>query len=239
MNSITGTTGFVAAAGGRAGDVTLGAIINAAKADNSSNLISTPSIVTLDNVEADLSVGQNVPVTTGEVLSASNSNPFRTVERRDIGVQLKVTPRINAGGAVTLTVRQEVSSIAGPVTPGSGELIFNSRQFNTTVLVDDGDIVVLGGLLDQTDTEGASKVPGLGDLPGIGGLFRSSNNTRSRRNLMVFIRPSIIRSAADAGAIAAQRFDFMRADEAASRPDAKSALEAAVRDYLKTNPPAP
>ena len=230
--------GLTAGFGAQAGDVVFGAIINAVKSDSTSNLISTPSIVTLDNKEAHLSVGQEVPVTTGEVLSASNSNPFRTVERRDVGVQLQVTPQINAGGGITLALRQEVSSVAGPATVGSTELAFNKREFDTTVLVDDGDIVVLGGLLDQSNSAGVDKVPGLGDLPGIGGLFRSNNRQHSRRNLMVFIRPTILKSRADAQGLAARSYDFIRADEQAGADGGKSALEAAVRDYLKTNPPA-
>ena len=237
-SAVAGQPGLTAAFGGQAGDVVFGAIINAVKSDSTSNLISTPSIITLDNQEAHLSVGQEVPVTTGEVLSASNTNPFRTVERRDVGVQLQVTPQINAGGGITLTLRQEVSSVAGPATVGSTELAFNKREFDTTLLVDDGDIVVLGGLLDQSDTQGVDKVPGLGDLPGIGGLFRSNNRQRTRRNLMVFIRPTILKSRADAQSLAAKSYDFMRADEQAGADDGKSALEAAVRDYLKANPPA-
>ncbi len=239
VNSINTTPGLVGGVGGRAGDVVIGAIINAVKSDSASNLLSTPSIVTLDNKEANLSVGQEISVTTGEVLSASNSNPFRTVERRDVGVQLRVTPQINAGGGITLAIKQEVSSVAAQAAGATTDPIFNKREFETNVMVDDGDIVVLGGLLDQSDTTGADKVPGLGDLPGIGGLFRSSSTNRTRRNLMVFIRPTILKSARDAEVLAAQRYEYMRADEAAARPDAKSALEAAVRDYLKAQPPAP
>lgn len=239
INSVNTSSGLVGGAGGRAGDVVIGAIINAVKSDSTSNLLSTPSVVTLDNKEANLSVGQEISVTRGEVLSASNSNPFRTTDRRDVGVQLRVTPQINAGGGITLAIKQEVSSVAAQAVTTQGDPIFNKRAIETNVLVDDGDIVVLGGLLDQSDETGADKVPGLGDLPGIGALFRSSTANRTRRNLMVFIRPVILKSARDAEVLAAQRFEYMRADEAAARPDAKSALEAAVRDYLKAAPPAP
>ncbi len=138
------------------------------KSDAASNLLSTPSVMTLDNESASLLVGQEVPITTGEVLGVANTNPFRTVQRQDVGVQLEVKPQINADGAITLVLRQEVSSVAGPVSAGFNELILNKREIETTVLVDDGDIVVLGGLLDQNERLQVDRVPGLGDIPVVG-----------------------------------------------------------------------
>jgi general secretion pathway protein D len=236
-NAIAGSNGLLGGVGGEAGDIVLGAIVNAAKSDTASNILSTPSIVTLDNEPAILSVGQEVPVTTGEVLGDANTNPFRTIERRDVGVKLEVTPQINAGGGITLELTQEVSSVAGPVVAGFPELAFNKRLFSTTVIVDDGDIVVLGGLLDQSNTQGSDKVPGLGDIPGIGALFRSNSRTSSQRNLMLFIRPTIVRNRLDAQAITARNYEYMRGQEIMSREDARSALEEAVREYLQALPP--
>ena len=194
-------------------------------------------MLTLDNEPAKLLVGQEIPVTTGEVLADSNTNPFRTVQRQDVGVQLEVKPQINAGGAITLLLRQEVSSIAGPVSAGFNELVLNKREITTTVLIDDGDIVVLGGLLDQNERASVEKVPGLGDLPVLGHLFRSNAIERNKRNLMVFIRPTIIRNPVDAQAVTAPRYDYMRRQEIDARGDGISALEDAVRNYLRAEPP--
>jgi len=175
------------------GDGLFGMIFNAIKRDSGSNLISTPSLLTLNNREAEFLVGQNVPITTGEVLSGNNNNPFRTIERQDVGVKLRVRPQINADGSITLVLRQEVSSV-DPFSVSFGELVFNKREIETSVLVDNGEIVVLGGLLDQNESVTTEKVPLLGDIPVVGGLFSSENRTRSNTNLMIFIRPVIVGS---------------------------------------------
>jgi len=214
------------------GDLLFGMIINAVKRDQGSNLLSTPSIMTLDNKEASILVGQDVPVTTGEVLGSANTNPFRTVSREKVGIELKVRPQINADGAITLYIRQEVSSVSGVVSASSPELIFNRREIETTVLADDGGIVVLGGLLDQGERVSTEKVPGLGDLPGIGGLFRSKARQKNQTNLMVFIRPTILRTAADAEALAKTRYADIRDQEAALTPDRASDLDALVQRYF-------
>ncbi|OYX93830.1 MAG: type II secretion system protein GspD, partial [Caulobacter sp. 35-67-4] len=200
-------------------------------------LLSTPSIMTLDNEEARILVGQEVPITTGEVLGDSNSNPFRTIQRQNVGVQLEVKPQINAGGGITLFLRQEVSSVAGPVSVGSSELIINKREIETTALVDDGDIVVLGGLLDQQETVSVQRTPLLSDIPGLGALFRSTARERGKINLMVFIRPRIIRSVTDARNVTAPRYDYMRNLPAMTTPDGDNSLDAVIRDYLRTAPP--
>ncbi|WP_345780512.1 type II secretion system secretin GspD [uncultured Luteimonas sp.] len=238
MQSLLGINGALAGIAGSNDNATFGLIIDAVNSDTASNLLSTPSILTLDNEEARLLVGQEVPTTTGEVLGDSNSNPFRTIQRQDVGIQLEVTPQINAGGGITLTLRQEVSSIAGPVSDDFAELVLNKREVETRVLVDDGEIVALGGLLDQNDRNTVSKVPLLGDIPIVGHLFRHRSRSRDKTNLMVFIRPTIVRSAADAQAMSADRYGYMRS-QLPVMGERENALDELVRSYLRTTPPAP
>jgi len=237
LNSLLGANGFVGGGGGTIGDGLFGFIINAAKSDNGSNLLQTPSLMTLDNEEATILVGQEVPITTGEALLDGNSNPFRTTQRQDIGVKLVVRPQINAGGSITLHLRQEVSSINGVLTNSASDLVLNKRELETTLVVDDGDIAVAGGLLDQNDRLAVDKIPGLGDLPGIGGLFRSTSRQRGRTNLMVFLRPTIIRSAADAQQLAADRWGYMRNQQLVTDPTREPSLDEMLRDYMRTQPP--
>lgn len=237
ISSLLTASGVTSGVVGRSGDALFGAIINAVKKDSGSNLLSTPSIMTLDNEEARILVGQEVPITTGEVLGDSNSNPFRTIQRQNVGIQLEVKPQINAGGGITLFLRQEVSSVAGPVSVGSSELVINKREIETTALVDDGDIVVLGGLLDQQETRSAQRTPGLGEVPGLGALFRSTARERKKTNLMVFIRPRIIRSSAEARDITAPRYDYMRRLPPMTTPDGDNSLDSVMRDYLNAAQP--
>jgi len=237
VNSLLGANGFVGGGGGRIGNGLFGFIINAAKTDSGSNLLQTPSLMTLDNEEATILVGQEVPITTGETLLDGNSNPFRTTQRQDIGVKLIVRPQINAGGSITLFLRQEVSSINGLLSDGASDLVLNKRELETTLVVDDGDIAVAGGLLDQNDRLAVDAVPGLGQLPVIGGLFRSTSRQRGRTNLMVFIRPTIIRSAADAQTLAADRWGYMRQQQLNTAPDREPSLDEMLRDYMRTQPP--
>lgn len=239
LQSLLGLTGGLAGIGGSAGNTLFGLVINAVKSDIGSNLLSTPSIMTLDNEPARILVGQEVPVTSGEVLGDSNSNPFRTIEREDVGIKLEVTPQINAGGGITLQLRQEVSSVAGPVSADYNELIINKREVETRVLVDDGAIVVIGGLLDQAERSSVDKVPLLGDIPLLGSLFRSKAKSKDKTNLMVFIRPTIVGDPAAAQRVTAPRYDYMR-DSQLQLHDSKqreAALDALVRDYLRTHPP--
>jgi general secretion pathway protein D len=235
--SLIGTNGALFGGVGSSNGLLFGMIMNAVRSDAASNLLSTPSVMTLDNESASLLVGQEVPITTGEVLGSANVNPFRTVQRQDVGVQLDVRPQINADGAITLVIRQEVSSVAGTVGTGNSELILNKREIQTTVLVDDGDIVVLGGLLDQNDRLQVDRVPGLGDIPVVGALFRSNTIDRNKRNLMVFIRPTIVRNQADAQNVTAPRYDYLRSLQLGTR--GTSSLDAAVQNYLRANPPSP
>lgn len=238
LNSLLGANGFIGGGGGRIGDGLFGFIINAAKTDDGSNLLQTPSLMTLDNEEATILVGQEVPITTGETLLDGNSNPFRTTQRQDIGVKLVVRPQINAGGSITLFLRQEVSSINGVLTDAATDLVLNKRELETTLVVDDGDIAVAGGLLDQNDRLAVDKVPGLGDIPGLGALFRSTSRQRGRTNLMVFIRPTIIRSPADAQQLSADRWGYMRQQQLNNAPDREPSLDEMLREYMRAQPPA-
>ncbi|MFN3522496.1 MAG: type II secretion system secretin GspD [Phenylobacterium sp.] len=235
--ALLGAKGLITGGWGELNDDALfGLIINAVKSDTASNLLSTPSIMTLDNQEASILVGQEVPITTGEVLSDSNSNAFRTVQRQNVGVQLEVKPQINEGGTITLNLRQEVSSVAGPVSSSSDELIFNKREIQTTVNVDDGDIIVLGGLLDQNERVSVERTPLLGDIPGVGNLFRSTSRERAKTNLMVFIRPTIVRDAAGARAVTAPRYGYIRDQQAAAARDGVGDLDWLVREYMGAEP---
>lgn len=242
LESVLGARGMITGGYGLSGDALFGFIINAVKNDTASNLLSTPSVMTLDNQEASILVGQEIPITTGEVLGDTNNNPFRTIQRQNVGIQLDVKPQINAGGAITLYLRQEVSSISGPVSEASGELILDKRAIETTVAVDDGAIVVLGGLLDRNERSTVERTPLLGDIPGLGNLFKATSRQNVQRNLMVFIRPTIINSAADAQALTAPRYGYIRDLEAARSVDGFSNLDALVRDYMQAAPitaPAP
>jgi general secretion pathway protein D len=205
--------------------------------DNQSNILSTPSIMTLDNQEARILVGQEIPITTGEALSPNFDNAFRTVQRQNVGITLEVRPQINAGGSIKLDLRQEVSSIAGPVSNNFQDLILNKRELETTITVDDGEIVGIGGLLDDNERRTLQRIPLLGDIPIIGNLFRSRGRARGRTNLMVFIRPTILRSAGDARAVSARRYGYARGQQLLANPRREPTLDELVRDYLGTVPP--
>jgi len=209
-----------------------GLIINAVQADTESNILSTPSVLTLDNQEARILVGQEVPVATGEALSPNFDNQFRTVQRQNVGVMLEVKPQINSGGSIKLFLKQEVSSVAGPVSNDSSDLIINKRQIETTVTVDDGDILALGGLLDDNERHTIEKIPLLGDIPVLGNLFKSRSRSRAKTNLMVFIRPTILTNRADARDMTARRYGYIRDRQVAANPDAEPSIDQLVRDYM-------
>lgn len=219
-------------------NVWFGAIINAVKSDTESNILSTPSIMTLDNQEAKLLVGQEVPVTTGEALSGNFENVFRTVQRQNVGIQLDVKPQVNSSGSIKLFLRQEVSSVAGPVTSRSSDLIINKREFKTVLTVDDGEILAIGGLLDDAERRTIEKIPLLGDIPVLGELFTSRSRSRSKTNLMVFIRPTIIRSREEARQLSAQRYGYIRAEQYRRNPEVEPSIDSLVRDYMGARPPA-
>jgi len=235
VNSLLSANGGQFGFGGNLGSgAVFGFVVNAVKADTASNVLSTPSVMTLDNAQARILVGQNVPIATGQALSNNFDNAFRTVQRQDIGIQLDVRPQINAGGTIKLSLRQEVSSIAqAVVTQNVPDLIFNKREISTTVTVDDGQIIALGGLIDENERRAIEKVPLLGDIPLLGNLFRSKSRNRTKTNLMVFIRPTIIRSADDAARITGDRYQYVRAEQASREGTSDTSLDALVRDYLK------
>jgi general secretion pathway protein D len=216
-------------------DALFAGVINAVKSDNQSNILSTPSIMTLDNQEAKILVGQEVPITTGQALSQNFDNRFRTIERQDVGVQLEVRPQIGAGGTIKLFIRQEVSSIAGPVSNRSDDLILNKREIETTITVDDGQIVALGGLIDDSRRRSAERVPVLGDLPGVGVLFRSTARTAQRTNLVVFIRPTVVRGANDARSIVERNLARMRSGLIGVNGPEPS-IDQILQDYWQSTP---
>jgi general secretion pathway protein D len=186
-----------------------GALIQAVSSDTNSNVLATPSITTLDNQEASFIVGDEVPILTGSQNSSNgNSNPFQTVERKEVGVKLKVVPQINEGTSVKLTIEQEVSGINGKT---GVDVTFATRRLTTTVMADSGQIVVLGGLISEEVQESVQKVPFLGDLPIIGHLFKSSSSGKKKKNLMVFIKPTIIRDGITMEGIAGRKYNYFRA----------------------------
>jgi general secretion pathway protein D len=239
VSSVLSATGGIGGAAFRAGNAIFGAIVNAVQSDNKSNILSTPSIMTLDNQEARILVGQEVPITTGEALSDNFDNAFRTVQRQNVGISLEVKPQINAGGSIKLSLRQEVSSIAGPVGRNAQDLILNKRELETTITVDDGEIVGIGGLLDDNERRTIEKIPFLGDLPAVGNLFRSKGRARAKTNLMVFIRPTILRSAADARTMTDRRYGYIRARQYLQNPDVEPSIDELVREYMGAEPPGP
>lgn len=194
-----------------------GAVVNMVSSDTNSNVLATPSITTLDNEEASFLVGQSVPTITGTSASnGANNNPFQTVSREEVGIKLKVTPQINEGDAIQLTIEQEVSSVSGTTAV---DITINKRELQTTVMADDGGVVVLGGLIDEDVQESVSKVPLLGDIPVLGHLFKSTSTTKKKRNLMVFIRASIVRDAATMGELSHRKYNFFRAMQLSRQAD--------------------
>jgi general secretion pathway protein D len=165
-------------------------ILQALSTSTGSNILATPSLTTLDNQEASFIVGDEVPVLTGSTSSSNNENPFQTIERKEVGIKLKVTPQINEGDSVQMTIEQEVSSIQGQT---SVDVVFATRSVKTTVLAKSGETIVIGGLIDEAVNETIDKVPLLGDIPYLGWLFRSTQSSTEKRNLMIFLRPTIIR----------------------------------------------
>ena len=194
-----------------AGMATLGLLANFLQTQDGANILSAPNLMTLDNEEAKIVVGQNVPFVTGQYAQTGSSatvTPFQTIERKDVGLTLKVRPQITAGGAIKMDVYQEVSSISSQ--SNSAGIITNKRSIQTAVLVNDGQTIVLGGLMQDNVSENNSKIPGLGDIPGLGALFRSNSRTAQKTDLMVFLRPIVVRSEAQGSALSQQRYDAMR-----------------------------
>jgi general secretion pathway protein D len=189
------------------------ALLNALRGDGETNIVSTPQIVTLDNEEAEIRVGQEVPFVTGQFTNTGANqgsvNPFQTIQRQQVGTNLKITPQINEGSGVKLDIEQETSSLAASVA-GAADLVTNTRTITTSVFVNDGDVLILGGLIDDQLRESDRRVPGLGKIPGFGWLFRSRTSDRKKTNLMVFIRPTILKTPADARFQTNQKYRYIQ-----------------------------
>ncbi len=239
ISSIIGSSGGFGGFGGKVGDFIFGAIINAVKSDTTSNLLQVPHLVTLDNQEAHSLVGQEIPITTGQALSNNFDNTFRTTQRENVGIELTARPQVNSSGTVKLNLRLEVSSIAGPVSNDNSDLILNKREIETVLTVDEGQIAVMGGLLSDEERRTIEKIPLLGDIPVLGNLFKSKAKSRNKTNLMIFIRPTILRSAADARRVAEQRYGYLRLQQGLQSPGEEPSIDQLVRDYMGAAPPIP
>ena len=194
----------------------IGALLRALASDASTNIISTPSLLTMDNQEAEIVVGQNVPFVTGQYSntggSSSPSSPFQTIKRQDVGLRLRILPQINQGDAITLEISQEISSLA-PSTVSAADIVTNKRSIQTKVIANDGDLIILGGLIDDNLQETSEKVPILGDLPILGAAFRYKKSQLVKRNLMVFIRPTVVRDAAILEAASHGKYQLLRTQQ--------------------------
>lgn len=231
---------------GNDGDNPIGALIRAINTDDKSNLLSTPSLLTLDNEEAEIVVAKNVPFLTGSYSSTGGgstpTNPFQTIQREDVGLTLRITPQINEGNAIKMKVEQEVSSVGEKAD--AVDLITLKRSIKTNIVVDDGQMVVLGGLIEERLSEVEQRVPGLGDIPLLGWFFRYNTSKIEKSNLMVFIQPTILKDAAIASAHTGDKYNFIRAKQLQLREegfrlasDEDSPLLAENKQFLTLPPP--
>ena len=212
-NSLLNSQGIIAGIGRISeDDDSMIAIINAIDADKNSNILTTTSLLAMDNEEASNVIGHEIPITTGESLGSNNTNPFRTTSREEVGIKLSVKPQINEGNSVILEIKQEVSGVAGPL-PGTTDLITNKRTIETTVLVDNNQIIVLGGLVDEDIQEDIQRVPVLGSIPVLGKLFQSSSESKVKKNLMVFLRPKILVDSESVSQISTEKYNFIKAEQ--------------------------
>jgi general secretion pathway protein D len=207
------------------GQLGLGAIAHALENNGNANILSTPNMITLDNELATIKVGQNIPIITGSFTTGASgaSNPFQTVDRKDVGLLLKVRPQISEGGTIKLAIYHENSGIDPSVT-NAGGIITTVRAIESNVLADDGQIIVLGGLISDDEGDNEEKVRGLGDIPVLGNLFKYKTRTRTKRNLMVFLRPVVVRSKEQNNSISMDRYELMRAVGAEAQPSDESIL---------------
>ena len=213
VSSLLNTQGLVAGFGDmESGENNFVGILNAIAGDTDSNILSTPSILAMDNEPARLFIGQEIPITTGESLGTNNSNPFRTTSRQEVGIELEITPQINEGSSVILNIKQGVSGVAGVAESGF-DLITNKREIETTVLVDNNQIIVLGGLIDEDKQEVVSKVPVLGSIPLVGRLFKSSSTSSVKKNLMVFLKPKILIDSEAVNDISLEKYNYIKAQQ--------------------------
>lgn len=228
-------------------NVNFAAIVRALKGDGSTNILSTPTLVTLDNEEAEIVVGEEVPFVTGSFTTTGTTstptNPFQTIQRENVGLTLKVKPQINEGDAIKLDIEQQIDSLSS--TGGAVDLITNTRSIKTSIIVDDGQLVVLGGLIRDDLQESVQKVPLLGDLPLLGWLFKSKSTTKTKRNLMVFLHPTILRDPALTERLSGSKYNYMRAKQIELRqrgllmlPDEEAPVMPPLDETLAL-PPAP
>ncbi|PUA20206.1 type II secretion system secretin GspD [Glaciimonas sp. PCH181] len=210
-----------------AGKIGLGALAHALDGKDGSSVLSMPNLLTLDNEEAKIIVGQNVPFITGSYVPNSGGaaqNPFQTIERKDVGVALRVKPHISEGGTVRMEISQEVSSVDPTSLTNAAGLTTNKRSLDTNVVMEDGEIIVLGGLIGDNKSGSVQKVPLLGDLPFIGNFFKYQSGSRAKTNLMIFLRPTVIRNKDQSGTVVANRYDYMRQAQISAEPE-KSLLK--------------
>ena len=235
--------GLHMAVGDFSGDNRFGALISALAKDADTNVLSTPTVVTLDNEEAEIIVGQNVPFVTGNYTTNTGSsttssvgNPFQTIQRDDVGIKLKVKPQINEGNAVKLEIAQEVSSVVPSANAATQGPTTNKRSIKTKVLVENGQVLVLGGLIDENLNENAQKVPFLGDIPLLGNLFRYRGTTKLKRNLMVFLHPVILRDPAQGTLHTNDKYSYIRDQQLAAREKTDYLLPNVQPPLLKPQP---
>ncbi len=207
-----------------AGQLGLGALAHSLESDGNANILSTPNMITLDNELATIQVGQNVPIITGQFTTSSgtNSNPFQTIDRKEVGLTLKVRPQISEGGTIKMAIYHETSSVDKSTLTATAGITLNKRVIENNVIADDGQIIVLGGLIEDTTGDGTDKVRGLGDIPILGNLFKYQSRTRTKTNLMVFLRPVVIRSKEQSTSLASDRYDYMRSQQTAIKPEESS-----------------
>jgi general secretion pathway protein D len=197
----------------------LGLLVRALESDTNANILSTPTLLTLDNEEARIVIGQNVPFITGQYAlsgAATTPTPFQTIERRDVGLTLRIKPQISEGGTVRLQIYQEVSSIQDRTNIAG--VITNKRAVESTVLVDDGQIIVIGGLIQDSVNSTVEKVPVLGDIPVLGALFRYNSRSRSKTNLLVFLQPTLLRDAQRADPLTSERYEYILREQTRAVP---------------------
>jgi len=235
--------GMTMALGDMTGSVNIAAVIRALAADAHNNILATPSLMTMDNQEAEISVGKEVPFVTGSYTSTGSdsnpTNPFQTYERKNVGLNLKVKPQVNEGDSIKLNIAQEVSSIAS-TTSGAADIVTNKRTLTTSVMVGDGQTIVLGGLIDELMQESEQSVPLLGDLPVLGAAFRYDNAKKTKTNLMIFIRPTIIRDSSQLASVAGSKYQYIRAQQLTpSKLADRIALPGAVPTLPQWNNGAP
>lgn len=233
--------------------LSLGGLVSALRSNGKNNILSTPSVMTLDNQEAMIKVAEEVPFVTGSYTtntgssngSSGNSasgigNPFQTIQRKDVGLTLTVTPHINSGDTVRLDIHQEVSNLLPPVQ-GAVDLVTNKREIKTTVMVKDNSLLVLGGLISDNVKDSVQKVPALGDIPLIGNLFRYRSNDHTKQDLMVFLHPKILRDAASEAQVSGEKYNFLRTEQLQMRengetitPRGQQPMLPEVHDFLKS-----